>query len=364
MSRNAAQRGEPITLTATFLDAGGDYVDPSNINVGVYPPGFDPRSLGITQADAWVYSVTLSDPGLGPYVNINETIDKIGTGRYRYVFTPPAEADFGAAFDRWQGTVDSIALDETFSFTIVGGGSIGASQLYSNNVVFITLGSTIADTDGNTLGSNYESYFTTTYDPMFTHVRRIRLDLGALIVDIPDDTINLAIFEASLEAQALTFGLLTITPPSVLRFFNFARRQYVTCLAEIILLNAISGGSVIEGGKSKRLADLQISYSGGGQFDNLLKKAADCRMKWEATLTSSGEIGPGTSQKPSMVIKGRLDPDRPEFGRDWEPTSTHSGIGSEYPAANTKTRDTVLNRRWRRSFAANRWGSRFGRSYD
>jgi hypothetical protein len=366
MSRNSAQRGEPITLTATFLDAGGDFADPSNITVAVYPPGFDPRSLGVTIADAWVYGVTLSSSGSGPYVDTNQDIDKIDVGRYQYIFTPPADATLGAAFDRWQGTIDLIDLDETFSFTVVGGGSIGASQLYDNNAIYITLDSTIADTDGNTLGSDYEFYFTTTYDPMFSHVRRIRLDLGALIVDVPDDVINFAIFEASLEANALTFGVLTTQRASVIRFFQFARRQYVTCVAELILLNALQGSITgDEGGRSKRLADLQVSYGGGGEFDDLLDKAMACRVKWEATLTSYGEIGPGTSQKPSMVIKGKLDPDRPEFGREWEPVSTHAGIGSEYPAANVKNKNSILYRRWRASFLANRWGSRFRtRGYD
>jgi hypothetical protein len=60
MSRNAAQRGEPVVLTATFLDAGGDLADPSGITVSVYPPGSDPRSEGVTQSSAWVYDVTVA----------------------------------------------------------------------------------------------------------------------------------------------------------------------------------------------------------------------------------------------------------------------------------------------------------------
>jgi hypothetical protein len=254
-------------------------------------------------------------------------------------------------------------LDETFSFTVVGGGAIGTTQLLENNIVFITLDKTIADTDGNTLGTNNEFYFTTTYTPLYSSIRRIRLDLGALLADVPDDTVNFALFEASLEAAALSFNALTFSSSSMRRFFEFARRQFVTCAAEIILLDAIGGGAT-GGGKSKRLADLQISYAGEGQFDDLLKKAVSCRIKWEATLTSAGEIGPGTSQRPSMVIKGRMDPDRPEFGREWEPVSTYAGIGSEYPASNIKSKNSLYYRRWRNNFLANRWGSRFGREYD
>ena len=253
-------------------------------------------------------------------------------------------------------TVSGAALTITFT----GAGDVDTSQVHNNNMVFIQLDKTISSTtEDDTLDDDFIWYFTTTYTPMYSAVRRVRLDLGALVVTVPDDTINLAIFEASLEAQALTFGTPEARTASMTRFFAFARRQYTTCLAEIILLNAISGGSIIEGGKSKRLADLQISYD-GGQLNNLLDMAISCTAKWRATLTSAGEISPGTSQRPSMVIKGIMDVDRPEIGRDWQPTSTYTGLEEEYPAANVKTRPSVLSRRWKRSFAINRWGSRFG----
>jgi len=357
MSRNSAQRGMPITLTATFLDAGGDYADATDLSMAVYPPGKDPRSLGVTEDDAWVYGVTLLSPGGGPQANPLETITKISTGKYEYIFYVPDDSELGAGFDKWEGTVDTVDLDETFSFTVVGGGSIGTNQLYINNAVFIKLDKTIADTDGNLLGSDNEFYFTTTYDPLYSSVRRVRLDLGALLSDIPDDVINLAIFEASLEANALAFGSLYVQAAEVVRFFEFARRQYVTCVAELTLLNAISGGLALGGSKSKRLADLQISYSNDGQFKDLLSRAIACKDKWQSSLTSAGEIGPGTSLRPSMVIKGRLDPDRPEIGRQWEPTSTY-GIGSEYPAANMRHKD-YYSRRWKRTFVPGRWSSRF-----
>lgn len=252
----------------------------------------------------------------------------------------------------------------TLTITFTGAGDVDTSQLHNNNMAFIELDETISSTtEGDTLGDNFTWYFTTTYTPLYSAIRRIRLDLGALIADVPDDTINLAIFEASLEAQALTFGTPASRTASMTRFFTFARRQYVTCVTELIILNAISGGSGAtgNGGKSKRLADLSISYTDNKNVDDLLSRAIACRLKWEATLTSAGEISPGTSQRPSMVIKGIMDVDRPEIGRDWQPTSTYAGLEEEYPAANTKTRHSVLSRRWKRSFAINRWGSRFGR---
>ena len=335
MSRNSVLRGEPIELTAYFLDAGGDYVDPTDLKMAVYPPGKDPR-LGATTADAWVYDVTLTSEGSGPHAVSGNYIQKIDVGKYKYVFTVPDDV-------------------------IVGGGSVGTTPpLYNNNMLLIELDSSIADTDGNTLGEDITYYFTTTYDPLYTSVRRIRLDLGSLVRDIPDDTINLAIFEASLEADALSFGDVAVLSASTQNYFKFARRQYVTCVAELILLNSIQGSGAGTGGRAKRLADLQVNYGSEGQIGDLLNRAISCRIKWEAALTSAGEIAPGTSQRPSMVIKGNLDPDRPSFGRDWQPISTYDA--NSYPAANTSSRK-VGNRRWKRDFSRTRWESRFNKEY-
>jgi hypothetical protein len=359
MSRSAISRGSEVELSVTFYNASQELADPdplTSLSVSVYPPDHDPR-LEDEDANAWVKDATLSSAGTG--VAASGLIEHIGTGKFLYTLTVPVAATVGTAFDRWEAIVNLESLDEVFTFNVIAGATAMSTQIYNNNAIFVKLYDVIASTEGDTLAEHYEWYFTTTYDPLYTSVKRIRLELGNLITDVPDDTINLAIFEASIEANALTFATTTVQTASVLRFFQFARRQYVTCLAEIILLSSISSSSSTEGGKSKRLADLQISYGNGGQFDDLLDKAMACRIKWEATLTSSGEIGPGTSQRPSMVIKGELDPDRPLFGRDWEPTSTHSGIGSEYPAANAKAR-SVYARRWRKNYFINRWSSRYG----
>jgi len=259
MSRGAQLRGQDITLTAIFLDAAGERADPTGLTIEVYPPGEDPRSDDVTTDDAWVYNVSLTGTGSGPYAS-SAKIVKMGTGWYQYNFTVPIDADTDTAYDRWQGTLNGQALDETFTFIIVGGGSasVGANPLLNNNMFFIQLDEDIASTDGYTLGDDYTFYYTTTYDPLYSSIRRIRLELGPFIEEVPDDTINLAIFEASLEADALTFGPVSLTG-NALQFFNFARRQYVTCVTELILLGAITSDSGGGGAKSKRLADLSIT---------------------------------------------------------------------------------------------------------
>lgn len=347
MSRSAQLRGQVIELTASFYDAADEYADPSNLKVSIYPPGKNPESGSVTITDAWVYDITLTDPGLGPEASA-EVVERLSEGNYRYKFTVPADANLGAAYDKWEGTVDLQDLDETFAFVIVGGGSVGITQIYENNVVFIQLDKTVAASDGSTLATSYKTYFTTSYLPLYSAVRRVRLDLGSLIDNIPDDTINLAIFEASLEANALSFGTITQN----VSFFQFARKQYVTCLAEVTLLTGMGGGKG-GGGKSKRLADLAVTYQ--GNIDDLLKKALACMARWESVLTSSGALSPFVSQRPEYAIKGNYDPDRPNPGRLWEPTSSYLGADVSMPAANIKSKYST-NRRYKRDFSwPNRW---------
>lgn len=339
-SRNSVLRGTRVELLVAFLNGIGQQEDPdplSELTLTIYPPGCDPR-LGDYDDQAWVKNVTMTSPGTGLYVDEDEVIERLAEGSFRYTFMVPVVSPIGIAFDRWRGTVDEQDLDETFSFIIVGGGSLGITQLLNNNVVLVELKSSIAATDGSTLGQDYRWHFTTTYDPLYTSARRIRLDIGPLIKDVSDDTINLAIFEASLEADALTFGTLQ---PDNWKYFYFARRMYTTCLAEMILLGGIlgSGGNA----KSKRLGDLDISY--GGNAEQLMKKAISCMSKYESVLTSAGVLASGTSLQPQNVIKGEYDPDRPNPGRDWEPTSSYLGAEVQMPAANTKSQYTWKRRK-------------------
>lgn len=356
--RTSVLRDTEIELTIVFLNALGERADPEtgSIELSIFPPSFDPR-VDDDPDNAWIAGITLTSGGTGPYADAEVCIERRSVGSYTYTFTVPSDAEIGTAFDQWQATVNGESLEETFTFSIVDGASIelGTTQLYNNNMVFIRLSGDIAATDGSTLGETFESYFTTTYDPLYTSLRRIRLDLGSIISNIPDDTINLAIFEASLEANAFTFVSPTGLTTSQMNFFVFARRQFVTCLAALILLGAVTSQGGVVGSKKKRLADLEItSSSGQGKLDDLIEKAEHCKVKWEATLSSAAEVGPGTSSRPSMVIKGTSDPDRPTIGRDYGNTQN-----DPYPAANGSYL-TRWTRRWKRGYyPGNRWDSRW-----
>lgn len=182
-------------------------------------------------------------------------------------------------------------------------------QLAENMQVVIQVSGDIEDIDGNPLGESQELFFTTTYNPLYSAIRRIRLDIGSFLKDIPDDTINLAIFEASIEADYLTFDK---SAAALSNLYLHARRQWVTCKAEQILLNNLINGA---GGllKSKRLADFSVEY-GIDAIKNILKKVEECLARWEPELMTGGHA----VQTPRGVVKGELDIDRPNIGRMWD----------------------------------------------
>lgn len=202
-----------------------------------------------------------------------------------------------------------------------------AAQIAENQQIVITVSGLIEDTDGNALGDDQEFYFTTKYTPMYSSIRRMRLEIGSYLKDLPDDTINLAIYVASKEADALSFA-----KDSGTEIYRMARRQWATCRAAEILLNNLINGA---GGllKSKRLADFSVEYDSKA-IDNILSKVRECQARWEPELMTGG----AAVQTPRGVVKGEYDPDRPDVGRLWD-------AGDGYPLGNGR----VLypgSRRW------------------
>ena len=251
-----------------------------------------------------------------------------------------------------------IATPLTRTYTIVGSVltiTIDPTELRQNNLVSVKLFSPVAGISGLTLEDDYEFYFTTEYHPLYFTVRRMRLNLGRLLDEVPNDTINLAISEASREAQELIFTQHIL--PSQNAFLNFTMTQYTRYAAELILINAMS--DYVEHNKtitrSKQLADLKISHSGRTmqQFQKLREQAENNKEKWERVLNSAGEIGPGTSLHPVIAVKGQNDPDRPELGRLWADTWFFGP--NAYPASNINV-STPGKRRHKKGYMPNRWG--------
>lgn len=228
--------------------------------------------------------------------------------------------------------------------------TLDPGQLVYNAIVIITLDKTIADTQGNTLGSEYITYFSTTYTPLYSSLRRIRFDLGNLISSVQDETIMLAILEASILADSITFST-TITNSS---FYLQAKREYVTCLAELKLLRALYLDGSLGDRISKQLGDLSVSRSGvTGAIKDRMAEVQDCINYWRIVLESGGAVSPNTSLSPEYSVKGANADDAITVARQWEPTSGYGGYRS---AANTKVSNyNSSSRKQYRTFRSKNW---------
>jgi hypothetical protein len=191
-------------------------------------------------------------------------------------------------------------------------------QLYTNNIVILEIDESLSDTDGNSLAEDYESYFSTPYTPLYTSLRRVRLDLGPLITDVSDETIMLAILEASLYADAISFS----TTISNTTYFHHARREFTTCLAELMLVKALLSDGGTSDRMSKELGDLKVSRGGINSLIDTRNSLEDCVARWEISVNTGGEITPNTSVKPQITVKGAAAEDNIVVRRQWEPTST------------------------------------------
>jgi len=274
----------------------------------------------------------------GTFTEVTTVLDRIDLNEqdnlYSYTDSVGATTDFYKTSYFHSSTLAESSLSTASQ-------AVPLDQLAENMQVVIQISGDIEDEEGNPLSEDQELFFTTTYNPMYSAIRRIRLDIGSFLRDIPDDTINLAIFEASIEADYLTFDK---NAAALSNLYLHARRQWATCKAEEILLNNLINGA---GGllKSKRLADFSVEY-GTEAINNILKKVQDCINRWEPELMTGGHA----TQTPRGVVKGELDIDRPNVGRLWD---TPDG----YPVGNSR----VLyrgSRRWLKGYIPKKrsWG--------
>ncbi len=197
-------------------------------------------------------------------------------------------------------------------------------QLLPNMQVIISLLDGIKSTSGIALEPQ-DFYFTTTYFPLYSSIRKVRLEIGSFIQDLDDDAVNFAIFEAGLGADELTW--IVPKPDINNKFYAWARREWTTCkAAQNLLMNVISGL------RSKRLDNFEVTYDFQKRGQTMLDQIDLCLAKWELQLKSGGNA----TQKPRYVVKGEFDPDAPNVGRLWEKgpgTQLISGANARYRPA-------------------------------
>lgn len=223
------------------------------------------------------------------------------------------------------GDLDFVATLESPRRLVI---ALGVGQLYTNNIVLLRLSATITDTDGNILTNGFDSFFSTPYTPLYTGMRVIQMDLGNIIANVPEETIMLAILEASLQADTLSYNGIVNQ-----QNYYLARKRYTTCLAEHILVKAILTGI---GGERlvKKLGDLEVQRgSNSDDLNRMLDELEHCMMMQLPILQSGGESGPYTGVKPGISVKGALAEDAIVVGRQWEPTGrfgfNHRSAGND-----------------------------------
>lgn len=326
MSERNVAAGDTIVLQACFKNDLNDPVEATNVLLHI----FDPTATDLTD--------------LGQAVASNLVPTYIGEGIFEYEYTVPAGGPEGTWYDVWEGDLELQSLTANLSFQVVTDGVICAvdGQLNPNNEVTVTLTSAIAATDGTTLEGGHVFNFLTELSPLYSNIRKVRLEAGGFLGGVDDYTIQSAIHEASLDTEVLLFATTIVNQ----KLFEFARYQYVTCLASSMLIDNTTRRLL----KSKTLADLSVSYDNNGiaDFGNKLR---ECLDRWEPQLISGG--GARATKQPKGVVKGELDPDRPVITRMW--VSTESGtLSRRIPAANTRELPRGY-RRARRTYRKKTW---------
>ena len=306
--------GDLISLRIQFKDDLGVASEAQNVKVFIFQPGVD-TSDNANAIDA---------VGFDPIY--------LGEGVYEYQYTSPC-TPVGDWADKWVGDLTcQPGLTATLAFSITAGTSEVISfegpQLSNNNLVTITILPGVASTTGEAFSEAVELEFFTTLSPYYTSTTKVKLEVGSLVTEIKDLTSAMAILEASIEADALTFSPTEINS----ELFKHARREYVTAASAFRLVSNV-GGNLL---KSKTLGDLSVTYDTESHKDTL-EYLQEMMRKWGDQLMAGG--GAKVIRGPRMVVKGSRDPDKPTFDRMWEGTGTN-----KKPVANS-SKESITGRR-------------------
>jgi len=310
MSNRSARAGETIRLRTRIKDDLGDTTTADDLYIHIFEPDEDYNDL----TNALVVS------GVPTY---------LGNGIYEYEYTIPPCGPDGTWHDLWVGDLLCQTVSGVLTFSVTTSGVVNQldSKLYVNDIVQVTVTSGLQATDGSSLDETFESEFMVTASPAYSNIRKVRLEVGAFVNQLPDDVLQLGILEASLEADVLTFA----TTNTNNELYQHARREYTTCMAASMLLSNV--GNLLL--RTKTLADLHVEYDTNGVRD-AIGRLRDCIEKWQPQLIAGG--GAKAATQPKYVVKGEYDPDRPIVSRSWQSTAT-GDLSNRMPAANDRVRN-------------------------
>jgi hypothetical protein len=194
-----------------------------------------------------------------------------------------------------------------------------------NSVVIVSL-KDITATDESVL-QEYVLTFATEINPAYATVAQVKVLLGPYAENVTDIAIAMLIYEYSIEAD-----LLVPSTVGNAALVALAKKRWVICK---VAYDLVFANQLDSQGKSKRLADMEVSYSGVSprEKEALYDKFKDCIEKWEEVLQTGG-----TGVRPVVTIKGLYDPDRPQVGRGWTQRPNAA------PAANTVVQKVIGRR--------------------
>ena len=351
--RTTYQDNSVFKLIVRLTDAEGNLFDPDvGPTVSIFAPGDDLDD----DSSADVLSASVASLGAIGQQGVNLVIRE-SLGIYSYIFPIDGDATEGGWTDRWTFTNDSIVTTVDFTFSVIARVQLESTALSVNQCVLITLDSSILDTNGTELGTDVVIRFWTPLTPMYSSVNLVMGEAGGYLRGVDESAIVLALYEASLEADIITFQSIRNS-----RWYNFARRKWVTCMAaRQVMVNLVN--NLV---KKKQLADLTVEYdlSWYSKIDEL----KDCVNDLTPVLESGGELSVGASYPVQTTTKGVNDADYPDIGRGFESSGERGGGNANvYTGSKTRVTKTYRSKRGggsggtsRKGPLSNKWGSGSG----
>ena len=236
-------------------------------------------------------------------------LDLAPTGAIKIVFNKDIDSTLtNISYQAINGDDTVVTPNYDFNHVIdINGATVDLTPddvFLENSLVVVSLSTVTADDES--IMQEYTLSFAMVINPAYATVEQIKVILGPFADNVTDIAIAMLIYEYSVEADIITSSLVGNAA-----LIALAKKKWVQCKVAYDLIFATILDSQ---GKSKRLADMQVDYSGVSprEKEAFFDKLKDCIEKWEEILKTGG-----VGVRPVMTIKGLYDPDRPEVGRNW-----------------------------------------------
>jgi hypothetical protein len=182
----------------------------------------------------------------------------------------------------------------------------------------------IKGTDNTRMEKSALGLWFTAFNPLYANSKALEIQAGALLAELPDSILKLALFEASRWSDAISKP--SCASPNI-QYFKQIRYRYVILKALEFIIGETQGVFPV---RKKILGDFTIEYNTNNNQANLLSRVMDELKKLEPVVMSGGCLGIGTDYGPMGVSKGANDPYRPILSRQWyEPNQGESGQPNE-----------------------------------